>query len=149
MKNMYVRLAIMAVLSFISMYVLMYMMVNTFGNVYPNVNQFYMAAMMTAPMVIIEVALMSGMYKSTLANTLILIVSICVLAFSIEFIRWQTAVGDKQFLKSMIPHHASALLMCDNNRLQDQEIKDLCSRITSSQQSEIDWMKAKLSQLDK
>lgn len=149
MKNMYVRLAIMTVLSFISMYVLMYMMVNTFGNVYSNINQFYMAAMMTAPMVIIEIALMGGMYKSKLANTIILLAGLTVLCFSVEFIRWQMAVGDKQFLKSMIPHHASALLMCDNHRLQDQEIKELCSRITSSQQSEIDWMKAKLSELDK
>ena len=37
----YKHLLIMAVLSFISMYVLMYSMVDTFANVFPNVNQFY------------------------------------------------------------------------------------------------------------
>jgi hypothetical protein len=39
-------------LSFISMYVLMYAMVDRFANVYPNFNQFYMAGLMTAPMVL-------------------------------------------------------------------------------------------------
>ena len=39
-KSMYVNLAIMAILSFISMFVFMYMMVDSFGNVYPNLNQF-------------------------------------------------------------------------------------------------------------
>jgi len=52
MKNMYLRLLVMAVLSFISMYVLMYMMVDKFEDVYPNLNQFYMAGMMTAPMIV-------------------------------------------------------------------------------------------------
>ena len=45
----YVHLAIMIALSFISMYVLMYAMVNRFANVYSNLNQFYMAGLMTAP----------------------------------------------------------------------------------------------------
>ncbi len=59
----YVHLAIMTVLSFISMYVLMYAMVDRFANVYSNRNQFYMAGLMTASMVLIELALMGSMYK--------------------------------------------------------------------------------------
>jgi hypothetical protein len=39
-KGHYIRLAAMAVLSFVSMYVLMYAMVDRFTNVYPNFNQF-------------------------------------------------------------------------------------------------------------
>ena len=42
----------------------MYSMVNTIDNVYNNFNQFYMAAIMTAPMVIFEVLLMSSMYQN-------------------------------------------------------------------------------------
>ena len=62
-KKMYLKLLLMAVLSFVSMYVLMYSMVNTFEDVYPSFNQFYMAGLMAAPMVLIEVVLMSAMYK--------------------------------------------------------------------------------------
>ena len=36
----------MAVLSFIAMYILMYAMANSINNVYPNINQFYMAVLM-------------------------------------------------------------------------------------------------------
>jgi hypothetical protein len=63
-KTHYGRLLLMAVLSFISMYVLMYAMVDAFANVYANFNQFYMAWLMTAPMVIIEIALMGAMYQN-------------------------------------------------------------------------------------
>jgi len=49
----------------------------------------------------------------------------------------------------MIPHHGGAILMCKEARIQDQEIKDLCKNIISSQQAEIVQMKAKLEQLNK
>ena len=61
-ENHYVRLAGMIVLSFISMYVLMYSMVHSFADVYNSLNQVYMAGLMTAPMVVIEMLLMSSMY---------------------------------------------------------------------------------------
>ena len=70
-ENHYLRLAVMIVLSFISMYVLMYAMVNTLGDVYNSLNQVYMAGLMTAPMVVIEVLLMSGMYKNKKLNALL------------------------------------------------------------------------------
>ena len=49
----------------------------------------------------------------------------------------------------MIPHHAGAILMCEQAAIEDAEIKDLCGAIVSSQQAEIDQMKAKLSELEK
>jgi uncharacterized protein (DUF305 family) len=148
-REHYKKLMIMAVLYFISMYVLMYAMVNTFANVIPNINQFYMAGLMTAPMMIIEIALMGSMYMDKKLNTIIIAISSIILIAFFVLIRQQTAVSDKQFLKSMIPHHASAILMCEKANLQDPEIKDLCQSIISGQQAEIDQMKAKLQELDK
>ncbi len=145
----YKKLLIMAVLSFMSMYALMYAMVNTFANVIPNINQFYMAGLMTAPMIIIEMALMGSMYMDKKLNTIIVAVSSILLIAFFVFIRQQSAVSDRQFLKSMIPHHASAILMCEKANLQDPEIKDLCQSIVSGQQAEIDQMKAKLKELEK
>ena len=60
------------------------------------------------------------------------------------FIRQQMAVGDSQFLRSMIPHHSRAILMCTEASLQDPAIKQLCQAIISSQQREIDQMNAML-----
>jgi len=148
-KSMYLSLAVMAVLSFISMFVFMYMMVDSFGNVYPNLNQFYMAGLMTAPMIVIEILVMWSMYNNKKVNLIIAGVSIALLVVFGLFIRKQTAISDKEFLKSMIPHHGGAVLMCDNPNLRDTEIKELCKGITSSQQSEIDWMKRKLGELEK
>jgi hypothetical protein len=54
----YGRLLAMTAMMFIAMYILMYAMVDTFGNVYNNLNQIYMAGLMTAPMIVIELALM-------------------------------------------------------------------------------------------
>ena len=47
----------------------------------------------------------------------------------------------------MIPHHASALLMCEKAPIADPEIKNLCKTIITGQQSEIAQMKAKLNAL--
>jgi len=146
-QNHYSHLLIMAALSFLAMYILMYAMVNTFSNVYPNLNQLYMAGLMTTPMVIIELAIMRSMYLNKKMNALIIGLCAGALFMFWILIRQQTAISDKQFLKSMIPHHASALLMCQKASLEDPEIKELCQKILLSQQAEIDQMKVKLEQL--
>jgi uncharacterized protein (DUF305 family) len=148
-KMHYSRLLLMAVLSFVSMYVLMYAMVNTFANVYANLNQFYMAGLMAAAMVIIELALMGAMYSDRRKNVVIMAVSLVALVMFWVFIRQQTAITDKQFLRSMIPHHAGAILMCEEAPIWDPEIRELCAAIVSGQQSEIDQMKAKLAELER
>jgi uncharacterized protein (DUF305 family) len=140
----YRRLLFMAILSFMAMYGLMYMMVDRIQNVFPNVNQFYMAGMMTAPMIIIEMLLMGAMYPNKQKNAAIMAASAVVGVLFIAGIRAQMFVGDTQFIKSMIPHHAGAILMCEEARLEDTEIKELCQSIISSQQAEIDWMRSKL-----
>lgn len=140
----YVRLLAMAVLSFISMYILMYAMVNRFEDVYPNRNQLYMAALMTAPMVIFELFLMSGMYRNKPANAAIIIASIVVLGAAWFAIRNQWGINDRQFLRSMIPHHSGAILMCEQSPIADPELATLCRTIIASQQQEIHQMRAKL-----
>ena len=137
----------MAVLSYACMYVLMYAMVNTSNNVIPNTNQFYMAGLMAMPMIFIEVLLMKSMYKNKKWNTLILTLSALALIGFYGAIRQQIAIKNKQFLKSMIPHHAGAILMCNEADITDPEIKKLCEEIVASQMREIDQMKAKLEEL--
>jgi uncharacterized protein (DUF305 family) len=146
--NMYAKLAIMALLSFIAMYVLMYSMVDRFSNVIPNVNQFYMAGLMAMPMVIIELLIMRTMYANRKLNNLILALSAVLLIVFYLCIRKQTAVTDKQFLKSMIPHHAAAILMVEEAKLIDPEVIELGKNIIDAQQKEIEQMKRKIEQLE-
>lgn len=140
----YGRLLAMIALSFIVMYILMYAMVNRFDNVFNNVNQVYMAGLMAAPMLLIELALMASMYPDKRRNAwfaggAVLIMTLCWIG-----IRQQAGVTDRQFLRSMIPHHAGAILMCEQSPSRDQEILQLCQEIVASQRAEITQMKAML-----
>ena len=144
----YGRLLLMAALSFVAMYALMYAMVNRLENVFPNNNQFYMAGLMTMPMVIIELALMGRMYPRKKLNGLIVAASLVLLGLFWVFIRQQIAITDEQFLKSMIPHHAGAILMCEQSPSRNPEILRLCEEIVSSQRQEIAEMKALLEEAE-
>jgi uncharacterized protein (DUF305 family) len=140
----YGRLLLMTALSFVAMYILMYAMVDRFSNVYANFNQIYMAGLMAAPMVIIEMVLMRGMYPNAKLNVVIVFATVLVMALCWLAIRQQSAISDRQFLRSMIPHHAGAVLMCERNKLKDPELIRLCQNILSSQKAEIALMKSKL-----
>lgn len=142
------RLLWMAAAHFVLMYALMYAMVDRFENVLPSLNQVYMAAVMTAPMLILEIALMGGMYANRQALMLVLVLAASALVFVAAFvaIRQQWAIGDREFLRSMIPHHAGAILMCSEASLEDAEIRALCEDIIVSQQAEIDQMRALLAE---
>src|SRR5688572_26725860 len=76
----YRRLLVMTAISFIAMYGLMYAMVDRIQNVYPSFNQFYMAGLMTAAMVAIELLLMGGMYPNRKLNRKLVGASVVALA---------------------------------------------------------------------
>lgn len=89
------------------------------------------------------------MYKNKKLNLAIIVVSVIALVGFWFSIREQTAIGDRQFLRSMIPHHAGAILMCNDASVSDQEIKALCGEIVASQEREIEQMKSILNRLEK
>ena len=145
----YHRLGIMVLLHFIAMYILMYAMVHNIpSNVYNSLNQLYMAGLMTASMGAIELTLMGAMYPDRRLNKIILVASIVSLIVCWMFIRKQVAIGDEQFIRSMVPHHSGAILMCNQANIKDKELSELCRAIVASQQQEIEQMKAILKRLD-
>lgn len=142
------KLLLMAGLHFVIMYVLMYSMVATVDHIHLNINKAYMAAIMTAPMLILEIWLMGEMYADKRALKWITAISAVTLVAAFAFIRLQTFVGDKPFLRSMIPHHSSAILMCNQSDIDDQEILDLCDDIVQTQEEEIAIMERILDRLN-
>jgi uncharacterized protein (DUF305 family) len=135
--NMYVKLGIMSFISFWVMYVLMYAMVDKFADAYFSQSRIYMALAMTAPMLILAILIMGSMYKHKTANIAIVTGGTLLLIFSVYAMRSQTAIYETQFLRSMIPHHSSAILMCENPRLESSEVKELCGEIIKAQEEEI------------
>jgi uncharacterized protein (DUF305 family) len=144
----YLHFGVMLALSFLIMFGFMYAMVDRWANVYPNLNQAYMAGLMVAPMAVLELVLMGMMYPDQRLNRIIMALSALVLAACWFGIRAQFAVDDRSFLRAMIPHHAGAVLMCGKASLTDPEIRTLCGNIIKSQQQEIAEMKATLARLD-
>lgn len=141
MKNGYVSLAVQTAVSGVIMYLVMFVMIDGLGSFYNNLNMVYMTLMMAAPMTMMVIA-MKDMFPSTRANVAILAVSVLVFVGSFALIRTQTTIGDTAFLRSMIPHHSGAILMCEKAKLQDPEVKRLCEGIIKSQRNEINEMKA-------
>lgn len=146
--NMYGKLALMSFLSFIAMYFLMFSMIDTIANFTNNINMAYMAGLMVAPMIVFELVVMWAMYKDKTRNYAIIAGAIVGGILLFLFIRQQTIVGDRQFLRSMIPHHSGAILMCEQSNLSDPEIQQLCQEIIEAQQQEIDQMNAILERLE-
>jgi uncharacterized protein (DUF305 family) len=75
-------------------------------------------------------------------NFVIAIAATVTFVLSFIAMRTQAAVGDEQFLRSMIPHHSGAILMCGRATLSDPQIVTLCDSIVESQQREIAEMQA-------
>jgi len=146
-KIHYLHLAGMVGAHFVVMYALMYVMVDSFADVFLNANNFYMSGAMAAPMAILMLLFMKSMYPDARMNAAVYAVSAVLLIAFIWFTRQQTFVGNEQFVKSMIPHHSGAILMCREATITDPELKSLCARIITSQQEEIDQMKAILARL--
>lgn len=141
MKNPYASLALQTIVSAAVMYLVMFVMIDNLGSFYNNLNMVYMTLMMVAPMVVLMILAMRHMFPSKIANTVLLAGSVAIFLGSFALIRTQTTIGDRAFLRSMIPHHSGAILMCREASLKDPEILALCDRIIESQHQEIDQMK--------
>ena len=137
----YAMLALNLGLSLLVMYVAMFAMIWSWGEFIQNVNFFYMALVMWAPMGAIMLATMGGMYRNRKLNAALYVAFAAILVLSLVGIRQQSLVGDDQFLRSMIPHHSGAILMCEEAKLTDPEIRQLCGEIIQAQKDEIAQMK--------
>jgi uncharacterized protein (DUF305 family) len=136
----YIMLAVNFLLGLIVMYAAMFTMIDGWQDFHNNINMLYMALTMAAPMGIIMLATMSGMYPRRGLNVVLYLgfAILCVASFAAT--RSQAFVGDRQFIASMIPHHSGAILMCRQNRFTDMDLARLCDGIIRSQRDEIEQM---------
>ena len=77
---------------------------------------------MAAPMIVVEILMMDKMYANRKFNVLItgLAIGASLIFFFASDIRWGEGCT---ILKSMIPHHAGAVLMVEEGKLEDPEVK--------------------------
>lgn len=144
----YLMFAVNMALSLVPMYFVMFSMIDGWADFRNNVNMFYMALTMVAPMGVLMLATMGGMYSNKPLNLALYAVLMLLFVLALAATRLQTGVNDRQFIASMIPHHSGAILMCREAELRDPELVKLCNDITSSQRREIEQMKAIKARLD-
>lgn len=146
-KSSYSNLVWMGVLHVPIMYAIMFAMVDTWNDIFQNLNTFYMSLMMAAPMVAVMPFMMKEMYPDKKKNAVVVLGSALVIVTAFLGIRYQSAIGDTQFIRSMVPHHSGAILMCREANIRDPELKTLCDNISKGQRQEIEQMNKILQRL--
>lgn len=140
----YRSLALQTAISGVIMYLVMFVMIDKLSSFYNNLNMLYMTLMMVAPMVVLMIVAMRDMFPSKRLNVLLLAGSAVAFFGSFALIRTQTTIDDTAFIRSMIPHHSGAILMCEQASLSDPKLVSLCRQIIKSQREEIAQMKTML-----
>lgn len=148
MKNHYLKFALMMLSSFVFMYAAMFFNVDQFDHIYLSHTRTYMALYMVGPMALIMLAFMAPMYKDKAKNTVIVVLALVVTALSYYLLRDQTTVKDIQYMKAMIPHHSSAILVSQQATLEDPETRALAKEIIEAQKREIAEMKKIINRLE-
>jgi hypothetical protein len=141
-RRNYLMLGFSSIAMLVIMYLVMFTMIYSLGEFIQNLNFFYMAVMMATPMTVMMPLIMPAMYPDRRLN--LILYGGCALLFVLSLIgiRTQALVGNTQFLRSMIPHHSGAILMCKEAKVSDPEIRTLCGNIIRSQAEEIEQMRA-------
>lgn len=137
---MYVRFAVSIVLSLLAMYVFMFSEIDRLAHFRPALGMFWATLAMVASMGVIMILTMSHMLPSRRASVTLLVAFAVLLVLSFAAARAEWLMADDAFLRSMIPHHASAIHMCQQATISDPEIVDLCRGIVDSQSREIAQM---------
>lgn len=144
----YKKFALAIGIHFLVMWALTYAGVNAFDEIFVNLNRFYMAVIMVSSMALVMIAVMWKMFDNKMVNTAIAAGAAVVFVATFAMLRAETFVGDRQFLRSMIPHHSIAIHTCNNASINDPEIIELCDEIVEAQREEIAQMRDILERLD-
>ena len=138
----YKKFVVTMVISFFIMYVVMFLNIDKLDHYHTSATRIYMALLMVAPMGVVMMLMMGKMYPNKKYNTSIIIGSIVVFGAVLAALRTQSPIGDVQYMKAMIPHHSSAILVSTHANIKDPEVKRLPGQIIKSQEEEIAQMEA-------
>lgn len=101
----------------------MFLNVAAIDHIYNSLTRTYRTLLMIALMAILMMAFMWKTYPNTKVNFGVITVSIILFISTLTLLRTQEPVGDKQWMKAMIPHHSSAIITSNNANLKDPEVK--------------------------
>lgn len=149
MKDTYWRFAAMIGTSTLVMLGLMYLNTYAFEHVRWSETRFYMAFLMGGAMAVIMLSFMLNMYKNRTINLAIYGGAAAVFLLALWLVRSQVTVGDRSYMKAMIPHHSIAIMTSERAGLEDVRVRELADEIIRAQRREIkemDWLIADIAE---
>jgi uncharacterized protein (DUF305 family) len=147
MAMSYTKFFLTLFVSLVIMYVVMFLNIDSFSHYHTSLTRIYMSLLMVTPMAIVMILMMGKMYSNKNKNRLIISGSITLFIIVLFALRSQTPIADVQYMKAMIPHHSSAIMVSKNAKLTDPEVKKLASQIIESQEREIKEMESLIKRL--
>lgn len=147
-SNNYLKFGMMMTVSFIIMYAVMFLNADVFDHVMLSTTRTYMTILMIAPMAISMMLFMWGMYRNKKVNYIILTLAVVVFVGTLSMLRNQTFISDVQWMKAMIPHHSSAIMVSQKAHLEDPEAIRLAEEIIEAQKREIAQMEKMINRLE-
>ncbi|KYG85590.1 DUF305 domain-containing protein [Roseivirga seohaensis] len=145
----YIKFLFMMLVSFMMMYGIMFLNVAEIDHILLSTTRTYMSLLMVAPMAVSMMLFMWGMYENKRLNTVIISGAAIVFIVVLTALRTQTPIKDVQYMKAMIPHHSSAIMVSENATFEDPETAELAKQIIEAQEKEIAQMKRIIERLEK
>lgn len=127
--------------SMVAMFFLMYL--NSYeilGHAWFSETRLFMTLIMGAAMMVIMLAFMLGMYKSSKVNMAIFLGAGLLLLSAVWLVRSQITVTGVDYMEGMIPHHSIAILTSERARIDDPRVRKLADEIIKAQRREIKEM---------
>ena len=137
----YLRFFAMIITAMVAMFILMY--ANSYqilDHAWFSETRMYMTLIMGGSMMIIMLAFMLQMYKSSKANIAIFVFGAIMLIGSIWLVRSQATIDDVDYMEGMIPHHSIAILTSERAAIEDLRVQKLAKGIMDAQRKEIKEM---------
>ena len=142
-NQMYLRFGAMILTGMVVMYWVMFLGSWEWSHVRWSQSRMFMAMTMGGTMGLVMLAWMLNMYRNTMANVIVVGLSLLLFTVGIALDRSQTTVDDTAFLKAMIPHHSLAITRSERFNVDDIRVCELAVAISEAQRREIlemDWL---------
>jgi len=137
----YSRFITMIATAIVAMFFLMYL--NSYqllDHAWFSETRMYMTLIMGGSMIIIMLAFMLQMYKSSKANIALFSLGALMLFGSLWLVRSQATVDGVDYMEGMIPHHSIAILTSERAKIVDPRVRELADEIIKAQRREIKEM---------
>jgi tyrosine-protein phosphatase YwqE len=129
-------------------YIMSYIMVDTNKDVKNSLGKLYMAIIMGALMVILEIFMHDFYFKHI--STFYYLLWFIILGLFVYLSRNQIFINDNNYLREMIQHHSMAILTSSEivKKTRNNNVKRLAENILSTQRNEIEIMNNLIGKID-